>query len=148
VAGVVGEANRAIAAARERGDTIVAIGNEYSPRQRLANFFRRNAAIAGSPGAAWDDRVAIGDAAYFSKTSGDAFSNECLPRYLAEQGVGEVLLAGVMANACVAAIARGALARGLLVRLLAPAIGARSDRAKEHALRKLCTMPGVTVDSA
>jgi nicotinamidase-related amidase len=107
---------------------------------------RRNAAIAGSTGAVWDDRIAVDDAPYFSKQRGDAFSNERLRQHLAALGTEEVALAGVMAKACVTATARGALTGGLRVRVLENAVADTSDRAKVAALRKLAAIPGVRVD--
>ncbi len=145
---VIFEANRAIEDARSRGDAIVAIGNEFEPHDRLMNLLRRNASIAGSAGAAWDRRIVVDGAAYFSKSRSDAFSNARLAAYLADQRVDEVVLTGVFARACVAATARGALSRGMRARLVESAIGDSSDRAKENALRKLGKHPGVVIESA
>lgn len=143
---LIAGANTAIAEARARGLPIVAIGNEFAPTDRVMNLLRRNAAVAGSPGAAWDERVPQNGAAYFAKTRGDAFSNERLRRHLAELGAEEVVLAGVMAKACVTATAKGALREGLKVRVAADAVADTSDRAKTNALRKLAAMPGVVVE--
>jgi nicotinamidase-related amidase len=93
------QTNRAISAARAQGVHIVAVANEFSPDDRLMNVLRRNAAIAGSEGAAWDERVTVHDAPYFTKTRGDAFSNERLRDHLATLGIEEVVLAGLMAKA-------------------------------------------------
>ncbi len=145
---VIFEANRAIEDARSRGDAIVAIGNEFEPHDRLMNLLRRNASIAGSAGAMWDRRIVVDGAAYFSKSRSDAFSNARLAPYLADQRVDEVVLSGVFARACAAATARGALSRGMRVRLVESALGDSSDRAKENALRKLGKLPGVVIESA
>ena len=137
----------AISAARAHGVPIVAIGNEFQPHDWLMNMMRRNAAIAGSKGAAWDEqRVAAHGAPYFSKTRGDAFSNERLRQHLAALGIEEVVLAGLMAKACIAATARGAIAAGLRVRVLEGAVADASDRAKAHALRRLAAIAGVRID--
>jgi nicotinamidase-related amidase len=143
---LIAKTNRIISDARAHGVPVVAIGNEFAPHDTVMNFFRRNAAVAGSAGAAWDERVAAGDAPYFAKTRGDAFSNERLGRHLTELGVEEVVLAGVMAKACVTATARGALQAGLRVRVLAGAVADTSERAKTNALAKLAALPGVAVE--
>ncbi len=144
---LVSGANRAIAEASAQGVPIVRIGNEFAPSDRVMNLLRRHAAIAGSSGAAWDRRISADGAPYFAKTRGDAFSNERLRRHIAELAAEEVVLAGVMAKACVTATARGALREGLKVRVLADAVADTSDRAKANALRKLAALPGVVVES-
>jgi nicotinamidase-related amidase len=103
---------------------------------------RRKASIAGSKGAAWDERLAVHDAPYFTKTRGDAFSNERLRQHLAALGIDEVVLAGLMAKACMTATTRGAIAAGLRVRVLEGAVADSSDRAKANALRRLAAIPG------
>jgi nicotinamidase-related amidase len=140
------ETNRAISAAREHGVDIVAVGNEFQPKDWFMNILRRNASIAGSDGAVWDGRIAVGDAPYFAKTRGDAFSNERLRQHLAALDIEEVVLAGLMAKACITATARGALICGLSVRILENAVADSSDRAKNNALRKLAAIPGVRVE--
>jgi nicotinamidase-related amidase len=142
------QTNRAISAARAQGVPIVAVANEFSPDDRLMNVLRRNAAIAGSEGAAWDERVTVHDAPYFTKTRGDAFSNERLRDHLATLGIEEVVLAGLMAKACITATTRGAIAAGLSVRVLGGAVADTSDRAKATALRRLAALPGVRVERA
>ena len=137
VAPVIAAANAAIGEARAACVEIVAIGNEFRPSDWLLNLLRRRAAIAGSPGAAWDPRVEIGGAAYFAKDRGDAFSNPALPRFLAERRIGEIVLAGLFAGACITATAKGALARGLRVRVLEAAVADASDRRRAAALRRL-----------
>jgi nicotinamidase-related amidase len=143
---VIAAANAAIAQARGAGITIVAIGNEFRASDWFMNLLRRNAAIAGSQGAAWDARVDIGSAAYFPKARGDAFSNPDLTAFLAEQHTAEVVLAGLYASACVTATARGALARGLSVRVLKAAVADSSDRRRAAALARLSRL-GVLVSA-
>jgi nicotinamidase-related amidase len=57
VAPVLAAAARAIEQARQAGDLVVAIGNEFRPDDRLMNLLRRHAAIAGSPGARWTNAL-------------------------------------------------------------------------------------------
>ena len=62
---VLSAAARAMAEARDAGDLIVAIGNEFRPGDILMNLFRRNASILGSEGASWTDRLPLDGATYF-----------------------------------------------------------------------------------
>lgn len=135
--GLIVAANRAIAAARVNGDVIVAIGNEFPRSSVVANFFRRNAAIAGSPGAKWDERVPIGTAKFFPKWRGDAFCNLELEPFLRACNVQELTLAGLYAKGCVTATAKAALGRGFQVNILADAVADSSDWMRSFALRRL-----------
>lgn len=54
-----------------------------------------------------------------------------------ESGARRLHLAGVMAGACVAATAKGALKRGYAVKLLESGIGATNERARVDALERL-----------
>lgn len=118
----VGEegAARVIAAARSvlldgviPGAIAVAIVNAFPRRQRLANFFRNNAAIAGTAGAALDPRVSLPPGTpIFEKAQANAFSNPELHKYLQSRAVTRVCVVGVFAEGCVRATALGAGALG------------------------------------
>lgn len=137
ISNVIAAANTAIAAAQAGGDVIVAIGNEFPQSSFVANLFRRNAAIAGSPGAQWDERVPTGGAKYFSKWRSNAFCNPELELFLRARDVREITFTGLYAKACVTATAKAALARGFQVNILADAVADSSDKAREAALRRL-----------
>lgn len=59
VAPVLAAAGRAVAEARQAGDAILAIGNEFRSGDRLMNLLRRGASIAGSPGARWTEALPL-----------------------------------------------------------------------------------------
>lgn len=144
VAGVLAAATAAIAAARGRGDPIVAIGNEFRTSDRLGNLFRRNASMAGSWGAGWDERLPLNGVQYFPKWGGDAFGNPELEPWLRARDVHELVLAVLFAKACVTATATGALARGFAVGVLAAGVACGGDRSRDQALARL-SRRGVTV---
>jgi nicotinamidase-related amidase len=122
---------------------IARIGNEYPADARFMNRVRRHAAIAGSVGAAWDDRVpALGE--YFAKSRRDAFSNPRFGEWLRNTGVQNVILAGVFAEACVAATASAALKHGYHVTLLVEALTGRSARAGRRSLARLADRGATT----
>jgi len=134
---LIAAANKAIADARARGEEVVAIGNEFPRSDVVQNFFRRNAALAGSPGAAWDERIPVTGAPYFRKWRSDAFCNPALEEFLREHLVGQVTLAGLFASGCVSATAKGALARGFRVTILGHAVADSSGQARDTALERL-----------
>jgi nicotinamidase-related amidase len=139
VAGVLVATRKAIEQAQAGGDLIIRIGNEFRPGDRIGNLMRRHAAMAGSAGAAWDDRASVGtaEAVYLPKWKGSAFCNPELGGLLAREGVDRVTLCGLYARACVTATAREALSRGLQVTVLRDAVACRSDGSREAALRRL-----------
>jgi len=106
---VLNAAARAMAEARDAGDLIVAIGNEFRPGDILMNLFRRNASILGSEGASWTDRLPLDGATYFPKWAGSAFVNPELNPWLRAHNVKTLVLAGLMAKACITATAKDAL---------------------------------------
>ncbi|MGH7934748.1 MAG: cysteine hydrolase family protein [Candidatus Binataceae bacterium] len=135
---VLRTSNNAIEAAAAHHTVIAYIGNEYTRWDIPGNWFRHNAALGGTPGAALDPRVKrLSAAPYFPKRQGDAFSNPDLARFLRSHHIHRVVICGVYADACVTATARGALRRGLAVTVLADAVGAASDAARQSALAKI-----------
>jgi nicotinamidase-related amidase len=109
--------------------------------------FRRRAALRGSRGAALDPRLHVVSPHYFAKARADALSSPALDAHLRARQVGRMVLAGVFADQCVYATARGALNRGYAVTLLADAIGAASESARRSAARGLARR-GVLVTTA
>jgi nicotinamidase-related amidase len=130
-------ARTAAAEARRHGWPVVAIGNEFPRWNVLVNLVQRFAALKGSAGAAWDARAPQERDAYFAKWLPSAFTNPELDAWLRRRGVTTVHLAGVMAGACVASTARGALKRGYAVKLIAKGIGSPSEGSRERALERL-----------
>ncbi|MGA7417947.1 MAG: cysteine hydrolase [Acidimicrobiales bacterium] len=134
---VIAAANAAIEQSQAAGDLILKVGNEFRPRDVVGNALRHHAAIAGSPGTKWDPRLDVVDATYLVKWKGDAFCNPELRRVLEENGVERITLAGLYARACITATAKGAMKRGLKVRLLVDAIACRSDASRDAAVTRM-----------
>ncbi|MGH8012177.1 MAG: cysteine hydrolase family protein [Candidatus Binataceae bacterium] len=135
---VLANSNRVIEAATPHRIVIAYVGNEYTRWDLPGNWFRHNAARAGTPGAALDSRLKrVATAPYFPKRQGDAFSNPELGRFLRAHHITHVVICGVYADACITATAREALRRGFTVTVLADAVGAASDSARQSALAKL-----------
>jgi nicotinamidase-related amidase len=127
----------AVDQARLRGDLIVTVGNEFDRRDIVGNLLRRRAAVAGSAGTAWDDRIDLEDALYVPKSAGSAFTNPALGAALDARGIQHLTVAGLFAKGCVRATAEAALRRGLTVEVLGDAVACSSDRSRERALRRL-----------
>ena len=130
-------ARRAVDEARYDGDLIVKIGNEFRPSDVIGNLFRHHAAVKGSPGVAWDDRLDPPEATYVAKWRSDAFCNPELTALLNGARVGQVRLAGLYAKACVSATAKGARQRGFSVQVISDATACSSERSRQAALAKL-----------
>ena len=128
---------RAVDDARDEGDLIVKIGNEFRRSDVIGNLFRHHAAMKESSGAAWDRRIDPPGATSVAKWRADAFCNPTLMALLEEAGVGQVRLAGLYAKACVTATAKGARRRGLSVQVIGDATACSSDRSRRAALDKL-----------
>jgi nicotinamidase-related amidase len=147
VAAFIAATRLAVASAREAGDPIIAIGNEFRRSDRLMNFLRRGASIEGSAGARWDERLPLDRIDYLPKWASSAFVNPELERWLDANQVSSLTLAGLQAKACVTATAKDALKRGLRVRVLEDAVACVSDRSRKAALGRL-QRRGVAMGSA
>jgi len=137
VASVLQAARQAIGQAQSAGDVVVAIGNEFRPRDYLMNLLRRNASIAGSPGARWIRDLPLDGIPYFPKWASSAFVNPEFERWLRTEHVRTLRLAGLQAKACVTATAKDAMKRGYAVEVFDRAIACVSDRSRARALARL-----------
>jgi nicotinamidase-related amidase len=146
VAPVLAAARRAADRALLGGDLVVTVGNEFRRSDVIGNLLRRRAAIAGSPGTAWDDRIDVDGALYVPKAAGSAFTNPALSAELEARGIRHVTIAGLYAKGCVRATAQAALRRGLTVEVLGDAVACSSDRSRQRALARL-TDRGVRVST-
>jgi nicotinamidase-related amidase len=146
VAPVLAAARRAADRALLGGDLVVTVGNEFRRSDVIGNLLRRRAAIAGSPGTAWDERIDVDGALYVPKAAGNAFTNPALGAELEARGIRHVTIAGLYAKGCVRATAQAALRRGLTVEVLGDAVACSSDRSRQRALARL-TDRGVRVST-
>ncbi len=120
---VLRAANAVLDGALLPGALRIVVVNEFPPAQRLANFFRRGAAVAGTPGAALDARLhPVGTARLFSKSRSSAFTNPGLEPYLRAERVTELYVLGVFAEGCVRATVADARKFGFPVTVLPDAI--------------------------
>jgi nicotinamidase-related amidase len=122
------------------GAEVVHVVNAFPPGAWFLNRLRRGAAIAGTAGAAIDPRIVPVDGAVVPKAQRDAFSNPALDARLAAGAIGRLIVAGVMAEACVRATVAGALLRGYDVTVAADAVGSRRARARAAALRSMARL--------
>ena len=139
VVALIESVNSAIAEATFRGISVIHIVNRF-PARSLTNLFRNFAAIEGSDGASIDARIHIGPAPVLPKRKGNAFSNPALGELLARESITRVLLAGVHANGCVLATARGALRKGYSVGVLSGCVAARTQRVTQRSLLKMAKL--------
>ncbi len=137
VAPLLERVNAVIARAAEAGVPVICIGNEFEGYQWIANVFRRFAAMKGRPGAELDERLHRGEHPYYAKKRGDALTNPLLLQHLRELGIRRLIIAGLYAEGCVAATARGAVRRGFQAAVLRDAVAGGSDRSVQRALRGL-----------
>jgi nicotinamidase-related amidase len=134
---VLAAVRSAVDAARDRGDLIVRIGNEFKPRDVIRNLLRRHAAIAGSTGARWDPRFDVDGSTYLSKWKSDAFCNPALQEVLSDHEVGRLAVSGLFARACITSTVKSAKDRGFKVLLLEDAIACKSDASRQAAINRL-----------
>jgi nicotinamidase-related amidase len=94
----------------------VLVVNAFPADDRIGNWFRRGAAVAGTAGAEVDPRLKVPPAVrVFSKRASSAFSNPGLLPYLRQQQVRRLYVVGVFAEGCVRATALAARQLGFEV---------------------------------
>jgi nicotinamidase-related amidase len=109
--------------------------NQFPPSARIANFFRKGAAIAGSAGAELDGRLQrSGSERLITKASPSAFSNPELEPLLGAHGVKHLYVLGVFAEGCVRATVVDAVQRGYTVHVIAEAVASNAAWKKAVAL--------------
>jgi nicotinamidase-related amidase len=113
----------------------VLIVSKFPPSARIANFFRKNAALAGSPGANIDKRILKSEsAAAFEKSKSSAFSNPEVSDYLKKRDVKDLYVLGVFAEGCVRATVLEAIKIGFNVCVLENAVATNAPWKKQFAL--------------
>ena len=125
--------NKVLNQESDKYSTIVYVGNEFSKKDYIANWFRNNAAVKGTEGAQLIDELVKNKGPYFSKSSSDAFSNNELDQHLRDQEITELHIAGVFADQCVLSTVKGAVNRGYEVRVIENAIAAKDEERLKQA---------------
>jgi len=128
--------NLLISDSQKNGDLVIYIRNIFH-KPDIANLFRHFAAVGGSPGIAFDDRLAVVSEHVFAKSQPDAFSNKELEAFLIANRVNEVTVCGVFADQCVYWTSRGALNRGYRVNYVVDAVAATSMKDISKAAKSI-----------
>jgi nicotinamidase-related amidase len=126
--------SRLLTAAPDKGLHPIFITNEFSPSDRVGNFFRNRSAIRGSAGAAIDPRIMAAGRPIFTKEKSDAFSNPELVTYLGAHEMTHLVIAGVFAEGCVRATAKEAVRRGYHVSVVSDGVESDKDWKKRFGL--------------
>jgi len=113
----------------------ILVVTQFPANARIAIFFRRGAAVAGSAGAALDGRLKNHESVHIiSKSSPSAFSNPELERYLHAHNVNELYVLGVFAEGCVRSTVIQAVKLGYTVHVIADSIATNAGWKKMFAL--------------
>ena len=109
--------------------------NQFPATARIANFFRKGAAVAGSIGAELDARLQSSSSAkVIVKGSPSAFSNPELEQYLRAHDVQDLYVLGVFAEACVRSTVVKAVKLGYIVHVIANGVATNAAWKKRFAL--------------
>ncbi|MGP1906763.1 cysteine hydrolase family protein [Metabacillus sp. JX24] len=127
---------------------VVYIGNEYEPKQFMANFLTKKSALKGSEGAELDERLLRVKDCYFSKSKSSALSNPELVAYLTANRIKHLVIVGLFAEACVAATALDSIHRQFTAAVVKDAIASMSDARKEKSLKYMCSKGVAIVESS
>lgn len=113
----------------------VFIVNRFYPTSRIANFFRKNAALAGTHGANIDERILRPEAiSVFEKSKSSAFSNPQVADYLNNVGSNNLYVLGVFAEGCISATVHDAIKLGFKVHVIENAVATNAPWKKQVAM--------------
>jgi nicotinamidase-related amidase len=131
---VLAGANAVLDGVALKGALPILVVNQFPRSDRLGNFFRHGAAIAGTTGSELDERVHVSQSVkVFAKDQPSAFSNKELVAYLKENSISQVFVLGVFAEGCVRATAVDAVKHGLKAIVPTCAIGTNSGTKRRFA---------------
>ncbi len=136
VVAMIENINSTISEFQKNVEPVIYIRNVFH-KNDIANLFRRFAAVEGSSGIAFDDRLNVLSDQVFDKNQPDAFSNHELERYLISNQVSEITVTGVFADQCVYWTSRGALNRGYKVNYMVDAVAAKSAKDIDNAVKSI-----------
>jgi nicotinamidase-related amidase len=140
--------NTIIDQANNQGIPVVYIGNEFEPKQFIANFLRKNSALKGSKGAELDERLRRVNDLYFSKNKANALSNSELVSYLTANGVKHIVIVGLFAEGCVSATALGSIRKNFTATVVRDAVASVNDTKRVKALNTLSSHGVNVIDSS
>jgi nicotinamidase-related amidase len=113
----------------------ILVMNQFPVTDRIANFFRKGSAIAGSVGAEFDSRLEDhAQVKVVVKACPSAFSNPELQQYLRAQNVQELYILGVFADGCIRATVLDAVKLGYVVHVIVDAVATNASWKKRFAL--------------
>jgi nicotinamidase-related amidase len=118
---LINNINDKITTYEKNGQEVIYIANVLPNNFFYKKFFPYG--IAGSKGAKFDKRIKIVSENYFEKHVGNAFENDNLVKFIKENGIEKVELAGVDGTLCVFKTAKGGRKIGLTVSILSDSVG-------------------------
>jgi nicotinamidase-related amidase len=113
----------------------VLIMSKFPLSARIANLFRKNAALVGSPGADIDERILMPESTVvFEKIESSAFSNPEVTAFLKNRNIKDLFILGVFAEGCVRATVLDAIKIGFNVCVIENAVATNAPWKKQFAL--------------
>jgi len=145
---VIKAANDLLNHAPTAGWKVIFVINQFRKNDWIGNFFRNQAAIEGSRGGEIDPRIGVPTGVpIFHKDRMDAFSNAGLVEAIRSGGIEELIMLGLMADACVRASTKSAMRAGLRVTVVSDGVACERQSAYQPSLRKLQKLGASLADS-
>ncbi len=85
----------------------------------------------------FDKNLKIVNNTVFEKTEGDAFTVKAMTDIFEQNNAKEIIITGLLAEECVSNTAFGGISRNYTVYLIPEAVGAKTEKSKEKAIKKL-----------
>ena len=124
---------------------VIYIVNEWT--NPILNALTGNVCKKGTKGTGIDKRVRLVNEMVYKKSKMNALTNKELSKFLKENFISELYIAGLFAEACIKETVKGAIKNGYNVILIEDAIGSKSDSKKSKSV-SLCKAKGTTLIAA
>jgi nicotinamidase-related amidase len=124
---------------------VIYIVNEWI--NPILNMLTGNVCKKGARGTGIDKRVRLVNEMVYKKSKMNALNNKEISKFLKENSISELYIAGLFAEACIKETVKGAIKYDYNVILIEDAVGSRSDSQKSKSV-SFCKDKGTTVITA
>jgi len=124
--------NKAVSRFNNNEDDVIYVVNEWT--NPIQNWMTGNVCKKGGKGIGLDKRLMIINDKIYSKSKPNSLTNKNLLKYLKENEISDIYVAGLLAEGCVKATVKGLKSEKINVFVIEDALGSKSQKNKNAVL--------------
>jgi len=125
-----GNVNKAVSRFNNNEDDVIYVINEWI--NPIQNWMTGNVCKKGGKGIGLDKRLMIINDKIYSKSKPNSLTNKKLLKYLKENEISDIYVAGLLAEGCVKATVKGLRSEKINVFVIEDALGSKSQKNKNE----------------